>query len=347
LGANIKDVAKVAGVSVATASRVLGGYGYVSEEAREKVLEVAKKLKYKPHAIAKSMITGRTKTVGFIVGDIENPFFAGIARAVNNIIIPEGYNLLVYTTYENILEEQKAVETFTERRVDGIIIAPTCIREHSHIDGAIELGIPVVLVDRVLNGIGLDTVAVQNVEGAYEAVKYLIEIGHTNISFLSDSLDINSNRERLDGYIKALEAYNIPIDETLIRSGKYTVEDGYRSTVALISNKKRPSAIFTSNNFMTEGLLLATKDMGINIPEELAVIGFDDMKWYQLISPSISVVAQPVHKIGHTAARRLMRRMLGDSSRPELIRLPVKLIIRESTGARKNINNIHDNVITE
>ncbi len=328
----IKDVAKAAGVSQATASRALGNYGYVSVKAREKVLAAAKKLNYKPHAIAKSMVTGRTKTVGFIVGDIENPFFAGVAQSINSIITPEGYNLMVYTTNESLQEEQAAIKTFIERRVDGLMIAPTCLKEHSHIDEAIKMGIPVVLVDRVLDNVNADIVAVENVEGAYKAVNYLIKLGHTNIGFLTDSLDIGSNKERLDGYIKALNESNIPIKDTLITSGKYTIKDGYRSAITLINNKIKPTAVFTSNNFMTEGLLFAAKDVGIKIPEELAVLGFDDMEWYKLLSPSISVVEQPIHEIGYTAARCLLRRMLGDTSRHKLMRLPTKLVIRESTG---------------
>jgi LacI family transcriptional regulator len=331
LGIGIKDVAKAAGVSFATTSRVLGNYGYVSKEKREKVLKVAKKLNYKPHAIAKSMVTGRTKTIGFIVGDIENPFFSGIVRGINSVVLSEGYNLIIYTTSENLLEEQDAVAAFTERRVDGLVIASTSSKEHSHIDETIKLGIPVILVDRALDKLSADTVIVDNIEGAYKAIKYLVELGHINIGFLSDSLDIWSNKQRLNGYTKALTESGICIDKNLIISGKYTINDGYRSAIALINNKKKPSAIFTSNNFMTGGLLFAVKDMKIKIPEELAVIGFDDMEWYELLSPSISAVAQPVEKIGQEVAKCLLRRMLGDISPPKLISLPTKLIIREST----------------
>jgi LacI family transcriptional regulator len=332
LGINIKDVAKAAGVSPATASRALGNYGYVSTKAREKILAAAKKLNYKPHAIARSMVTGRTKTVGFIVGDIENPFFAGVAESMNAILIPEGYNLMVYTTNENLQEEQTAVIICIERRIDSLMIAPTCSKEHSHIDEAIKMGIPVVLVDRALDKVNADIVAVENFEGTYEAIKYLIGLGHTEIGFLTDSLDIRSNKERLDGYVKALNESNIQVKDTLIMSGKYTIKDGYRGAIALINNKIKPTAIFASNNFMTEGLLFAAKDMGIKIPEELAILGFDDMDWYKLLSPSISVVAQPIHEIGETAARCLLQRMFDDTSCHKIVRLPTKLVIRESTG---------------
>jgi len=322
----------LAGVSRATAARVLGGYGYVSEEARQKVYEAARQLGYRPHSIAQSMVTGRTKTIGLVVGDIENPFFAKMARGVSDTIIHEGYNLIVCSTNENPIDERSAIDGLCRKKVDGLIIAPASRREHSHIDELIEHKFPVVLVDRVLDVAGVDMIAVTNVEGAFDAVKHLLERGYREIAFLSDSFEISSNVERFEGYKRALAEKGLPIREDYIRTGSYTVEAGYREAVSLLSGTVRPEAVFAANNFMTIGVLRAAKDMHIAIPGQLALVGFDEMDWLELVSPTITAIAQPVYELGQVAAQRLLRRIAGDMTRPEVIRLSTRLIPRESSG---------------
>jgi LacI family transcriptional regulator len=332
MSVTITDVAKRAGVSNATASRVLGGYGYVSREKRERVLQAAKELDYQPHLIAKSMVTGRTKTVGLVVGDIENPFFAALARAMNQVLLPEGYALVAYTTNENLEEEKRAIQVLSSRQVDAMVIAPTSFRERSHIQTALHREMPVVLVDRAIEGLKADTVAVANFQGAYEAVKHLTGLGHRRIGFLSDSLELASNRERLAGYRHALEEVGIPFDPLRVQTSGFTIQDGYRGAVILLNQQPRPSAIFAANNFMATGLLLAARDMHTRIPDELSLIGFDDAEWYQLLTPAISAVAQPVHEMGAAAARVVLRRLAGDDSPPQVTRLPTRLILRRSTA---------------
>lgn len=329
----VKDVARAAGVSSATASRVLGNYGYVSEDARAVVMETARKLGYRPHAIAKSMVKGETKTIGFVVGDIENPFFASLAKYVNALISLQGYTLMVYTTDENIEEEIRGVEGLISKQVDGLIIAPSSSKEVSHIIAAQNSGISVVLVDRPLPNIQIDSVAVDNTNGMYEAVQYLIGLGHRDIGFLSDSLDITSNQERLAGYQRAFDEAGYPIDERLIKVTGYTTMDGYRGAVAMLSYPKRPSAIVTANNFMTVGLLLAARDMELNIPDQISLIGFDDMDWYKLTNPPVTSVSQPIKRIGQEVSRILLSRMAskGEITHPETIYLPTHLIHRKST----------------
>lgn len=329
----VKDVAKAAGVSSATASRVLGNYGYVNDDVRANVLEIARKLGYRPHALAKSLVKGESKTVGFVVGDIENPFFASLAKYVNALISLQGYTLMVYTTDENIEEEIRGVESLISKQVDGLIIAPASSQEVSHIIAAQNFGISVVLVDRPLSNVQTDSVSVDNTKGMCEAVQYLIENGHAEIGFLSDSLDISSNQERLNGYKLALANAGIPIDEHLIKITGYTVMDGYRGAVAMLSNSKRPSAVVTSNNFMTVGFLLAARDMELNIPEHISLIGFDDMDWYKLTNPPITSVSQPIKRIGQEVARLLLSHISNkdEITHPVNISLATHLIHRNST----------------
>jgi len=334
LGVTIRDVAKKAGVSVATASRVLGNYGYVSAETSEIVMSAAHQLGYRPHSLAKSLVTGRTNMVGFVVGDIENPFFASLAKWINASISIEGYTMLVYTTDENVDEEAKGVYSLIEKNVDGIIIAPASIKEYKHILDARDSGIPVVVVDRPNPHLEIDTVAVENNQSVYEAIRELIKLGHREIGFYSDSLEIGSNLERLEGYKRALTDAGIEIDPQFIYTTGYSILDGYRGAVSILSSSQRPSAIFTANNFITTGFLLAANDMKLLIPEYISLIGFDDLEWYKLNLPRISVVSQPQKRISQVVSRILINRM-GDKNRlarPEIVRLPGKLILRESTA---------------
>lgn len=329
----VKDVSELAGVSSATASRVLGNYGYVSEEKRVLVLEAAKKLGYRPHSLAKSLVTGETKTVGFVVGDIENPFFASLAKWINTLLSIQGYTLMVYTTDENIEEEFHGVDTLIAKQVDGLIIAPASYKDYSHLLAAQQAGIAVVLIDRLPYGLPFDSVGVNNSRGMYDAVQYLIHQGHREIGFLSDSLEISSNQERLAGYRQALVEARIPFSDKLIYVTGFSVMDGYRGAVTMLGNSRRPSAVVTASNFMTTGLLLAARDLSVKIPEQISLISFDDMDWYRLTDPPITAVSQPIKRIGQESVRILFERMSvkGEVSRPEAIQLATRLVHRGST----------------
>lgn len=328
----VKDVSKVAGVSSATASRVLGNYGYVSEETRTLVLEAARKLGYRPHSLAKSLVTGETKTVGFVVGDIENPFFASLAKWVNALLGLQGYTLMVYTTDESVDEEIRGVDSLIAKQVDGLIIAPASVKDYDHIVAAQNAGVAVVAIDRPLYNLPIDSVVVDNTRGMYEAVQHLIRLGHRKIGFLSDSLDISSNQERLAGYRQAHEDAKLPSYDNLIYVTGFTAMDGYRGAVAMLSSPDQLSAIVTASNFMTTGLLLAARDMAIRIPEQISLIGFDDMDWYRLTCPPISAISQPIKRMGQEAVRILFNRMTnkGETIHPETVRLPTRLVQRSS-----------------
>lgn len=329
----VRDIAKDVGVSSATASRVMGNYGYVSDEVRAAVLESARKLGYRPHALAKSMVKGETKTIGFVVGDIENPFFASLAKYVNALISLQGYTMMVYTTDENVEEEVRGVDSLLSKQVDGLIITPSSNKEVSHILAAQSAGVAVVLVDRPSPNLDIDCVSVDNVQAMQEAVSFLLDLGHREIGFLSDSLEISSNQERLAGYTKAYNDRGLSVDEALIKVTGYTVMDGYRGAVGLLSSPQRPSAVVTANNFMTTGFLLTAHDMGIVIPDAISLIGFDELDWYKLTNPPITTIAQPIKRIGQEASRLLLSRMAnkGEITHPETVLLNTHLTHRNST----------------
>jgi LacI family transcriptional regulator len=333
----VRDIAKQAGVSHATASRVLGGYGYVSEEKREAVLEKARQMGYRPHAIARSMVHGKTKTVGFVVGDIENPFFSNLVMNINALISPQAYTMMVYTTNENLDEEIHGVETLLSKQVDGLIIAPCSSQNYSHIVEAHNSGTAVVLVDRVPDSLNIDSVRVDNALAIQNAMQHLFDLGHRKIGFLSDSLDIASNRERLKGFREAYQEQSLSLDPELIKITGHTVLDGYRGSVSLLSQSNRPSAIITANNFMTTGFLLAAKDMLFRIPEAISLISFDELDWYKLIDPPITTIAQPLKRISQEVARLLLRRMLENENIAQFedVVLKTSLVTRKSTAEAK------------
>ncbi|MGI6148730.1 MAG: LacI family transcriptional regulator [Firmicutes bacterium] len=325
----IIDVAKAAGVSRATAARALGGYGYVSERASKAVMEAAEKLNYRPNELARSMITGRTNTIGLVVADIRNPFFAGIAHAVDETLETYGYTFIVCSTSESLDREQKALELLSRRQVDGIILAPTSSNVGEHI-ASIAQKLPIVLIDRVVEGLRLDAVAVNNQEAAAEAVRRLIQAGHRQIGFLGGPSWLSSIRERYAGYTQALAEAGLKLDDRLIRWGSYSTEEGLYQALSLLKQKDRPTAVFTGYNELASSILMACRELAIRIPQDLSLVCFDHQEWLDFLTPPISSIAQPVGELGRVAAERLLSRINGDASPVETVRLPVTFCDRES-----------------
>lgn len=328
----IKEVAKRARVSIPTAARVAGNYGKVSEWTRVKVLAAIKELGYQPNIIARSLVTRTTCSVGLVVTDITNPFFAQITRGVENVTWPRGYTLIVANTDEDTEREEAILTSMRERQVDGLIVVPASSRKNPHFDLLKKESTPIVLIDRSIRGFKADMVMVENKKNSYEAVSHLIRIGHKNIAILLDNLKISTNNERLNGYRSALNDNNIRINESYILVCQYTSQSAYETAKNILDLSPRPTALFTTNNFMTIGALQAIKETGLIIPDDIALIGFDELEWGNLIYPSISVVAQPIKEIGELAASCLLNRIDGDESKYQKYRLNATLIIRESSG---------------
>ncbi|MFA6657410.1 MAG: substrate-binding domain-containing protein [Mesotoga sp.] len=330
MAATLDDIAKETGLSRATVARAIGKYGYVSKKAREKVIAAAKKLNYKPNYIAKSMATGETKNIGLIVGDIQNPFFSTIARAISDVIVPEGYSLIVTSTDEKVEVEKTSIDRFFQKQVDGLILAPVSRSNSDHLKDLVKSEIPIVLIDRIIEGLDVDMIVSDDVGGGFEAAEYLLELGHRRIGFLSDTLDISTNYDRIAGYSKALSKYGIAEKQSWVKLGGFRVEGAYKSGVSLLSQNKDITAVIATNNYMAAGLLLAAKDMGIEIPRDLSVISFDDIVWFDLCNPPITSVAQDTREIGSIAAKRILMNIKGQRYEKGLTRLPTRLIIRES-----------------
>jgi LacI family transcriptional regulator len=328
----IRDVAREAGVSQATAARALAGYGYVSEATRLRVRDAAATIGYRPNAVARSLVSGATKTIGVVVGDIENPFFAGAARGIADVLERDGYTLLLANSDEDLARERRAVEALHARQVDGLAVVPSSGDDGAHLAAILREGRPVVLLDRPISGLAADAVLVENRQGAQRAVGHLAALGHRRIGLVGDSPGIISTGERIEGYRTALHDVGAPALDALVSLGGSSIDEGHRSALRLLGRPDRPSALFTVNNFMTAGTLGAIRELGLRIPEDIALVGFDDLDWTTLVDPPITVVAQPVAELGRTVAERLLERLRGDAGPPRETRLTTRLVIRGSCG---------------
>ena len=327
----IREVARAAGVSQATAARVLGGYGYASPAARERVGHSAARLGYTPNAVARALVARATMAVGLVVGDIQNPFFAGCARGLADVLEPAGYTVLLANADEDAGRERSALDALRARRVDGLVVVPA---PEARLEEIVRAGVPLVQLDRAVRGVRADAVMVDNGAASARAVDHLLELGHRRVGLVSDSPQISSSAERIAGYRRALRRAGLGVDASLESIGGSTQADGRRSAHALLSRPDRPTAIFTANNFMTVGALLAMRDLGLRAPEDVALVGFDDLDWTTLVEPAVTVVAQPVADLGRAAGERLLARMGGDVGPPRRIRLRTTLVVRASCGAR-------------
>jgi LacI family transcriptional regulator len=330
MAVTIKDVARVAGLSQATAARALGGYGYASPAAVEAAAEAAQRLGYRPNGVARALVSRATRTVGLVVGDIENPFFAAAARGLADALEGEGHTVLLANSDEDPVEEQRAIDALRSHRVDGLVLAS--VGRAAGLN-AIADEAPLVLLDRAIRGVHADAVTVDNRAGARQAVEHLVALGHRRIGIVSDQPSIASSAERLAGYRRGLADAGLPEDRSLVSIGGSTREDGHRAARALLDRDDRPTALFTSNNFMTYGAVLALRELGLSVPGDVALVGFDDLDWTILVDPPLTVVSQPVAELGATAGRLLLRRIAGDASQPRRVRLPAHLIVRGSCGA--------------
>ena len=330
--ATLKDVAALAKVSRATAARALNSYGYVGDETARKIQAAADKLGYRGNRLAQALRSGQLPIVGCIVGDIQNPFFARIAHDIEVLARESGHNLIIGSSEEELGQEISLLASLQSLSIRGFIVAPTSAASNAHLQDLIAENVPLVLIDRVAEDLDCDSVAVDNAGGARKAVEYFIAMGHRRIGLLQDDMRIFTSRERMTGYQAALAASGIASDDRMIAVSQSTVEHAVDATIRLFSQKTPPTALFTVDSLMTQGALLALRSMGISIPHDVSLIGFDDFNLATFTDPQITVVSQPVSEIGRAAARLLFDRLSGKSDLPHKIRFETKLIVRGSVS---------------
>ena len=327
----VKQVAALAGVSTATVSRALAGDGRVSEALRARVLQAAASLNYRPNRAARSLRVRRSLTVGVVIPDIQNTFFTSVVRGIEHVLETERFTFLLGNSDGRPERERLYLDTLRAEGAAGVIVVPSQ-RELDAYDELYAAGLPVVTLDRVAPGLKGDQVAVDNQAGAYAAVAHLTRLGHQRIGFVSGPPHLNVARERTAGYEQALRDAGLPIDRALVKVGDFQQAGGRTATEALLDVRPRPTALFVANNLMTLGAFEVLHERRLQIPGNIAVVGFDDMPWATSLQPPLTVVAQPTFELGVCAAQLLLAR-LREPGRPfRRVVLETRLIVRASCG---------------
>jgi len=326
----MKDVARAAGVSPMTVSRVVSGEVGVSPATAAKVEQAVRKLGYQRNDNARHLRQKNlgTSTIALVVDDLANPFYALMARSVEDEAHRRGYVVLVGSTNDEPRREREVIAAFTARQVDGLIIVPT-IGAHGFLKQPMGGGTQVVCVDRPAKGLAVDVVTVDNRAAADRAVSHLLDHGHTRIAYLGDRYDIWTQRERYMGYLDALAARALPVDPDLVRHGLRSRSEAGAALTGLRALPDPPTALFTSNDLITMGVL-----DGLDRPAPVAIVGFDDLPMADRLNPPLTVVSQDPIALGSTAANLLFSRIDGDRSAPRSVILLTRLIIRGSADFR-------------
>jgi LacI family transcriptional regulator len=332
--AKIDDVAKRAGVSRATVSRVLNNNPKVDADLRERVLEAAKDLGYQPNRAARRLRAQSSNVIGLVISDIQNPYFLSVTRGVEDAASAQQMSLILCNSDENLDKERMYLHVMEAERVAGLIIVPAHSDHGKDLNALKKAGIPIILMDRAVKTVQVDTLKVDNEHGAYEAVNHLIQLGYRRIATIAGSCHVSTGLERYQGYKSALESAGMALDDSLVKFGNFKTESGYTLAHDLMNTSNPPDAIFIANNLMTLGALQALRERSVRVPEDVALVGFDDLPWSGELYSPLTAVAQPTYEIGQEAVRLLLRRLANPKAPYQTVVLQPHLNVRESCGIR-------------
>ncbi len=332
----IRDVAKLAGVAPITVSRVINDSGYVSKETRSRVEEAVKELGYVPNMLGPSLRFKQTMTLAMVVTDIGNPFWTTVTRGVEDIAQENGYSTILCNTDESEEKQEQYLDMLLRRRIDGILLVPA-----SSSPGPIRLiqkqGIPVVILDRRVPDVDVDVVRADSEKGAYQLAKHLISFGHQQITILAGPQSVSTAVDRVNGFCRALKEAGLDTCDTRVLWGKYSQESGYEMAKRALATTPKPTAIFAANNFVAIGALQALKEQNYRVPDDIAMVAFDDLPLAFTIEPFLTVATQPAREMGKQAVRLLIERIKGESNRScQQVVLPTDMIIRASSGEKSH-----------
>jgi LacI family transcriptional regulator len=332
----IKDVARRANVSIATVSHVLNNTRFVSDELTARVNEAVRELGYYPNRLVGSMRTGKTYTVGLVLPSIANETFGHLAETIQRLLFKFGYNLIICSTAYDLEIEREAFNTLLMKKADAILAVPTC-REPDKLREISGMGIPVVVIDRVIPGLSVDTVRVDNLRGTHDAIAHLLDLGHRRIGYLDRKVDQSHSVEQKLGYKRALEERGLPFEQTnMVRADGYDYHAGISAAKALLRRNPGLTAVFAYYDIIALGAIRGILDLGYRIPEDFSVVGYDGMPFTNASWPRLTTVEFPVHRVAKNACDLLMRRLehpAGREGREQDISFVPKLIVRDSTGA--------------
>ncbi|MCZ8511080.1 LacI family DNA-binding transcriptional regulator [Paenibacillus filicis] len=329
--ATIYDIAREAGVSIATVSQVINGKGKISEERRSEIMQIIERLNYQPSVIAAALTGKKTYTLGLLVPDISNPFFAEIARAVEDQGHQLGYSVMICSTDNKDERVERYLSLLQQKSVDGIIIG-TGIENKEMLKPLLERDIPIALIAREMPSLDVNTVVVDDFIGGALAARHLTGLGHARLAVLAEEARVSSSRERVRGFMQTLEEAGLNREDVIVRHCDYVVEDGKRKALELLSTSGRPTAIFCCNDLLAIGALQAAKELELRVPEDLSVIGFDDTILASVTDPPLTTVAQPIGSMGNKVVDLLVQELKKEADFKQRVVLRPELVVRRSAA---------------
>jgi LacI family transcriptional regulator, galactose operon repressor len=330
---NMKQVAKMAGVSLGTVSNVLNGSAPVKDPLRQRVLDVVNQLGYQPSQLARGLRRDKTNMIGMVIPDVTNPFFPAVVRGAEDVAFSNGYRLILCNTDNDHSKELAHLNELRTYLPAGLLVIPSNFSDlTTQAESYRKSGTAVVCVDRLPKRWDGDSVTVANEEGAFQASRYLIELGHRHLATITGPLHLTNSLQRVDGFKRALAEADISLPQTCFQETNFDRVGGYSKALLLLRMLPRPTAIFAGNDMIALGILHAIRELGLRCPEDVSVMGFDDLDFDEFTSPSLSSVFQPGYQLGATAAHMLFKRMQGNQEPPIHNVLPTQLKIRGSVG---------------
>ncbi len=328
----IKDIAKRARVSTATVSYVLNGTRPVSPERHERVMAAIAELQYRPNAVAQSLRRRQTRTIGLVVPDNSNPFFAEVAKGVEDAGFEAGVSVILCNSGSSFARELSYMEVLQDKRVDGVIFMATTAKA-DHVRGLVAAGVPLVTFYRQLPELNVDTLIVDNLGGGYRATHHLIELGHTAIACVAPASTASPSALRVNGFRQAMAEAGLPVDEALIYRGDNRFSGGKDGAEYLLQSGKPITAIFAGNDVMAIGVMRTLQQHGQRVPDDISVVGFDGISLGAYVTPALTSVEQPRYEAGRQAFKLLLERMRDGYAGPQrALTLETTLVVRDSTA---------------
>lgn len=324
----IADVAKMANVSTATVSRVMTNAGTVKRETADKVLEAIKKLNYQPNMLARHLRRSETNTILVVVPDITNTFFSNVLRGIESVAIEYGYQVLLCDAQNLIERESSFFSNLGQKKADGMILLTA--RSDQKILEELSEDHPVVLACEYYEGSKLPTVSIDNISSARKATEYLISLKHKRIGHISGPMNVVVGRDRLKGFHQAMAQHGLSVDSLLVQEGNFSYESGFNLMMKFLALDHPPTAVFAGNDEMVMGAVKAAKAKGFSVPEDLSVVGFDDIKFASIFEPALTTIAQPAFEMGEKAMQLLLKLINNDELEKNQFMLADKLIVRDS-----------------
>src|SRR5262245_57497358 len=338
MAVTLRDVAKRAGVSAMTVSRVVNGGTGVDPETQRRVEDAILALDYVPNRLARGLISHQSKTIGLIVPDVVNPFFAPVVRGAETTARKAGYRVLLCNSEADLRLEREYIEDLVAHRIEGLMIAPATDRSRVSLLPLLRNGFPIVLLDRSLPEFECDSVVSDSIAGARKLVEHLTRIGHRRIAHFTDSDDVSTGRERLEGYQQALKAAGIPYSDELVFRTTVDRIGGYRATQQMLTLDPMPTAIFAVNNMTAVGAMQALRERGLKVPDDIGLVCYDDVEHLAVLSPFMTVVDQPAETFGSLGAQLLFERIAKKAGeRSRRIVLQADLIVRDSCCGKSGL----------